>query len=41
MAEKRGLVGGASTVGVLKGNTVRVLRAGPISADDLRRALEG
>ena len=36
-----GLPGGASTVAVAEGNTVRVLRAGPISADALRRALEG
>ena len=35
------LAGGASTGAVAAGNTVRVLRAGPISADALHRALEG
>ena len=32
--------GGASTVAVVEGNTVRVLRPGPITADALNRALE-
>lgn len=34
------LAGGASTVAVAEGNTVRVLRPGPISAEALSRALE-
>ena len=32
--------GGASTVAVVEGSTVRVLRPGPITADALNRALE-